>query len=326
MIRKSKVGLWIFAAAVVGAAVVLIIEGVRPRFVTFVSGAVLTQDADPRKQAPIPNVEITVENSPVTAKSDSSGFFRLELRTGIWPGTEITLRFRHPDYKPLEVADRSADRICVVRMIPQAGGQDAAANGPEVLISDIRVRYAMKNLTTINIGSMVKAFEVVSEGNIPCERVPSCSPDGKWKATANSEPFDAGEGHAFRNARVSCIAGPCPFTRIEAPRFSRGGRIVEVSVLNWSDTATFLFEAEVIHTMPTDVTRQLYPAIFGRNMNFTLPPEAQGASIEAEMNGAAIVFPLGPTLTLSWAACSMQVASDKTKRYSCELKPEYRFR
>jgi len=306
--------------------VVLIVKGFRPRLVTSLVGAVLTQDADPRKQAPIPNVEITAVDDAAESRSESSGFFRLNLRTGIWQGAEVSLKFRHPDYKPLDLTGRFADRIFVVRMVPRAGGQRAEASGPEVSLSDIRVRYAMKNLTTTNIGSMVKAFEVVNSGNMPCDHQSPCSPDGKWKAKAGSEAFDAGEGHEFRNARVSCVAGPCPFSKIEPSRLSRGGRVIEVSVLNWSGTATFLFEAEVIHAMPADVIRQLYPAIFGRNMNFTLPAAAQGASIEAEMNGAAIVFPLGPNLTLSWAVCNVQVASDKTKRYTCELKPQYRFR
>src|SRR5207237_9973338 len=104
------------------------------------------------------------------------------------------------DYKPLAITGQFADAICVARMVPRAGGQRAEAGGPEVLLSDIRVRYAMKNLTTINIGSMVKSFEVVNVGNIPCDHGP-CSPDGKWKATAGSQIFDTGEGDAFINAR-----------------------------------------------------------------------------------------------------------------------------
>jgi hypothetical protein len=89
---------------------------------------------------------------------------------------------------------------------------------------------------------------------------------------------------------------------------------------------TFLVEAEVVHTMLSDAIRQAYPSIFGRDMTFTLPPTGQGPSVEAELNGLEIVFPLGPDLSLSWASCSVQVASNQTKLYSCELKPGYRFR
>jgi hypothetical protein len=327
MSRRRKLLLWILPGAVLAAPVLLLLlRGTHPRLLTSVVGAVLAQDADPRKQAPIPNVEITASDGAVArARSDASGYFRLILRREIWPGATVNLHFRHPDYLPLDMAGRFAGKICLARMVPRAGGQRAQAAAPEVRLSAVRVRYEMSNLTTVNVGSMVRAFEVVNSGDVPCERRRPCSPDGKWKASARSESFDAGEGHEFRNPRVTCIAGPCPFTKIEPITFSRGGRVIRVSALDWSDTATFLFEAEVIQSMPNDAVRQLYPAIFGRNMNFTLPATAQGPSIEAELNGAPIVFPLGPDLILSWASCNMQVAADRTKQYSCELKPGYRF-
>ena len=126
--------------------------------------------------------------------------------------------------------------------------------------------------------------------------------------------------------RVSCIAGPCPFTKIDSDGFSSGGRRIGASVRAWSDTVTFLVEAEVVHTMLTDSIRQAYPSIFGRGMTFTLPPTGQGPSIEAEVNGLQIVFPLGPDLQLSWASCTSRSASNRTRLYSCELKPGYRFR
>jgi hypothetical protein len=120
--------------------------------------------------------------------------------------------------------------------------------------------------------SAAHPFAESNTGNVPCEGRPPCSPDGRWKAAIGSTSLDAGEGQEFQNARVSCIAGPCPFTRIESDGFSRGGRKISVSVRNWSDTATFLEEAEVVHTMLSDVIRQAYPSIFDRTMTFTLPP------------------------------------------------------
>jgi hypothetical protein len=48
-------------------------------------------------------------------------------------------------------------------------------------------------------------------------------------------------------------------------------------------------------------------------------------SIEAEVNGTTIVFPLGPALYLSWANCQVAVNQDQTKVYRCELNPGYRF-
>jgi hypothetical protein len=78
--------------------------------------------------------------------------------------------------------------------------------------------------------------------------------------------------------------------------------------------------------MESDIVRQSYPVIFGQTLNFTLPAAAEGVSIEAEINGAPIVFPLGPDLYLSWADCNARVNSDQTKVYRCELKPKYGFR
>jgi len=138
--------------------------------------------------------------------------------------------------------------------------------------------------------------------------------------------MDAGEGAQFRNARVSCIAGPCPFTRIDFDGFSRGGRTIKVSVRNWSDTTVFLFQAEVFHPQIDNIIRLAYPVILGSSLNFTLPPSAEGPSIEADVNGEDIIFPLGPKPDLSWAACNVSVDKNQAKFYRCDLKSDYRFR
>ena len=78
--------------------------------------------------------------------------------------------------------------------------------------------------------------------------------------------------------------------------------------------------------MPSDAIREAYPAIYGRSMSFTLPATAEGPSLETELDGADVVFPLGPALELSWAECTLQVGADQTKLYRCELKPGYAFR
>jgi hypothetical protein len=192
-------------------------------------------------------------------------------------------------------------------------------------VANVSIRYSIKATTAINIASAVNTFQVVNTGNVPCNNRQPCSPDGKWKAAIASASLDAGEGNEFRNARVSCIAGPCPFTRIESDQFSRGGRHISVAARNWSDTTTFLLEAEVVHPMVSDLVRRSYPVIFGQALNFTLPAIAEGVSIQAEIGGETIVFPLGPNLFLSWAACNSRVNKDQTKVYRCELKPGYRF-
>jgi hypothetical protein len=78
--------------------------------------------------------------------------------------------------------------------------------------------------------------------------------------------------------------------------------------------------------MVGSLIRTSYPAIVGPALDFSVPPAAEGTSIEAELNGTAIVFPLGPDLRLSWANCKLTVDNDKSKLYRCELKPGYRFR
>ena len=215
--------------------------------------------------------------------------------------------------------------LFIVRMNPIPSRIGTGAARREIVIKDVRVRYAEKSLSTIDVGSTAKTFTVPNIANVPCGGKPPCSPDGRWKAAIGAITIDAGEGQQLTNTRVSCIAGPCPFTKVETGATAQPGRTALVRVRNWSDTATFLVEAEVTRSMPSDAARRAYPAIYGRAMSFTLPAAAEGPSIEADLGGAEIVFPLGPALRLSWAECSLQLGADKTKLYRCELKPGYRF-
>ena len=92
-----------------------------------------------------------------------------------------------------------------------------------------------------DVGTL-KTFHVVNSGNVRCNGRYPCSPDGEWQAAVGFSSLEAPRGDYFSNARVSCIAGPCPFTKIRYDGFSRGGPSVRVEVLDWSDTTTFLFE------------------------------------------------------------------------------------
>jgi hypothetical protein len=217
----------------------------------------------------------------------------------------------------------ASDEIYVAHLVPMR--QEAPNRGPEVSVSGVSVRYSLETTTAVNVGSAVKTFEVVNTGNMPCDGKPPCSPGMQWKAAIGSATLDAGEGKEFRNARLSCIAGPCPFTTIESDNFSKGGRTISASIRNWSDTTTFLLEADVFRRQVSDVIRQSYPVIINQAMNFTLPPTAEGPSIEAKIDGSTIVFPLGPTPTLSWANCSVRTSQDQARLFWCELKPGYRF-
>jgi hypothetical protein len=295
---------------------------------TSLIGVVLMKDSDPRKQAPIPNVIIT-GFSPGTAaqtKSDAGGFFRLTFHPGAKPGQPIRLSFIHPDFKPLEMPVTATDHIQVAELQSNRPEQPkTAAAGPEVKLSDVRVRYTTKMSSTVDQPMTVTTFMAVNKANVPCDNHQPCSPDGLWKAGVGSLKLEAPEGSQFRDVRVSCIAGPCPFTKIDSDTRREDGRVLELSAMTWADTATFLVEADVVHPVISDLVRQSYPVIFGPELSFTLPDSAEGPSIEAEVNNTPIVFPLGPDLYLSWATCSVKQQPDKSKLYSCELKPGYRF-
>jgi len=297
------------------------------RRTTTIQGAVITKNSDPRKQLPIADVEITASDgvSLVKSKSDASGLFKIILPKPLLRGQMIGLQFRHFDYESLDLNVDTQGRLTVASLTPVVRPDPIASSLPRQTIGNLVVRYLIKTASVITIGSAVRSFEAVNQGNVPCAAHLQCSPDGKWRAATASASLDAGEGNEFRNARASCIAGPCPFTRIDASGLEHDGRTISVSGTTWSDTATFLVEAEVVHPMTTDVVRNSYPAIFGDALNFTLPPSAEGVSIQADINGETVVFPLGPALILSWANCNVRINRDQTRVFRCELKPGYRW-
>jgi hypothetical protein len=299
-----------------------------------IQGAVIRRDDDSRRELPISDVEVTASDgtTSATTKSNASGYFSMPFRGGVWPGQPVKLSFSHPGYEPLDIKLESgirqaAKELFVAAMIPRLEETGTGLGSSLIAVSNIRVRYTVNTPTEVNIGSAVKTFQVVNRGNVPCDRQSPCSPHGNWKASTGSASLDAGVDNEFGNVRASCIAGPCPFTRIDSSGFARGGRNITVSVLNWSDTTTFLLEAEVRHTANNSSVRESYPAVFGRALSFTLPPTQEGVSLEAEVDGAPMVFPLGPDLYLSWATCTARTDSgdEKTTVYRCELKPGYRF-
>jgi hypothetical protein len=331
MMGNRKVAIWTIAIFGLGAVLASAWVGVR-LYRNYrplaLRGAVLKQDHDSWKQSPIANVEVSSLDEIVVhdVKSDFLGSFRLTLRPGTKLGQPIQLAFRHPDFQPLDLNESLSDKLYVIRMTPLHNEVEAQLNEDEIVVGNVQVRYSTETTKTESIGSAVKTFQVVNSGNVPCLQRAPCSPDDKWKAEEAFASLDAGEGNVFRDARVTCIAGPCPFTRVDTDDFSRGGRIIKVSVRDWSDTTTFLFQAEVFRSELDVIIQRSFPVIFGRAMNFTLPSTAEGPSIEAEMNGSLIVFPLSPTAALSWANCQVRVEKNRARDYRCELKAGYRFR
>lgn len=288
-----------------------------------IRGAVVSANADPMKQLPIAGAEVVVLGVPtsVPVLSDASGLFTIPLSWRLRVGQGIVIHVSHAEYEPLDLRYAGANQLYVARLMPIATPR--ALDTP---IANVVANYSVRTTTAVNIGSAVKTFEVINTGNRPCDGRKPCSPDGKWKAAIGSAVIDAGLGNEFHNARVSCIAGPCPFTKVQDD-VSRAppSRIIKASALGWSDTVTFLLEAEVYRRMASDVLRKSYPIIFDRALTFTLPAGAEQLSIQAEINGTPIVFPLGPLLHLSWADCQLVVNKDQTKVCRCELKPGFYF-
>jgi hypothetical protein len=327
MTRKQHFATWTTVACIGAAIAAVIIQRSGRQNVKSLIGCVVRDDPDPRKQVPVANAEIKAPDDVAAANThtDASGLFRLNLRPGVEKGQTILLRLGQSEYEPLNIYENAEDKLYVIRMTPLPRPAAPIPDGPEVAVGNVRVRYALTSTTTLNVGSAGKSFEVVNMGNVPCEHGGTCSPDGKWKAVIGGTSLDASEGNEFQDARLTCIAGPCPFTKVEQDNFSGGGRTISARVRVWSDTVSFLLEAQVVHSMSGDMVRQSYPVKIGPGMDFTLPPIAQGLSIEAEISGVDVVYPLGPSLAVSWATCTVSVDSDRAKRYHCDLKAGYRF-
>jgi hypothetical protein len=325
MTHTRKIEAWIALLVAVALLITLVVNHWPRRKEIILQGAVLVQDSDPRKQRPVAGVAISAGDLATSdTVSDASGLFVLRLRKPIRNGHAIVISFRHAQYQPLYLNDFVTSKLYVVHLVPVANVA-APGNQPQVSVANVRVRYTVKALDQLNVGSAVKIFEIQNKSNVPCKGGSLCSPDGKWKAASGTATLDAGPGNAFRNARSSCIAGPCPFTKIEGDRLSQADQIVTATARDWSDTATFLLEAEVFRPVMSQMEHWSYPVVFGEGLSFTLPSAAESVSIEAELDKQTIIFPLGPSLFLSWATCNTEVNADRSRIYRCAPKPGYRF-
>ncbi len=328
MMTGRQILAWVVALSLVAVAAAFLLRALRNQRERILRGAVIRQDTDPSKQVPISGTSVVAITGDSTAEahSDQTGLFIINLPKDTHRGDPVYLRFYHQGYQPLQLNEVIGDHLYIARLIPgPAPVRNSDTARAEKVISNMRVRYVVRSTDVAEVGSEVKTFQVVSTGNVPCEKRPPCSPDGKWKAATASVSLDAGESNQFRNVRVSCIAGPCAFTRIDHQSLSADSRHLEVAAQAWSDTATILVEAEVVHPTEVDVVRESYPAIFGPSFSFSLPASSEGPSIEAEVNREAIVFPLGPDLSVTWAQCSEGKISERVTSYRCDLLPGYRF-
>ena len=315
--RRKTVRVAVLVAVLTGAVGIFVAYGLPHYYKTqpiYIRGAVIKQNDDPMKESPITDVEVSVANNQAASstKSNFAGFFSLRMVRGVSRNQFITIRFRHLDYQPLDLTELVGNRLSVVHLTPIHQEADEKPDRPPTPIANVLIRYSTLAAAQENFGTEAKTFQIPNVGNVPCRKTPPCSPDNQWKAAVSSQSMDAGEGSEYRNARVSCIAGPCPFTRIDSDGFSQGGRHI-------------LLQAEVFHPQINSIVRTAYPVILGTSLNFTLPPSAEGPSIEAEVNGENVIFPLGPNPVLSWAECNVIIDRNRAKFYRCDLKSDYKF-
>src|ERR1700680_4170682 len=123
--HQVQIGVASFVALVLAGAVLLLF-GWRTRKPVVLQGAVTVQDADTRKERPIADVEVSADGglaiSPV--RSDSSGFFMIELLRSVKRGQAVTLQFRHPEYKPLDVPEFVGAQLYVEHMVTVSSGHN----------------------------------------------------------------------------------------------------------------------------------------------------------------------------------------------------------
>jgi hypothetical protein len=127
--------------ALVLAGTALLVLGWRTRKPVVLQGAVTVQDADTRKERPIADVEVSAHDGLAVrpVRSDSSGFFKIELLRSVKRGQAVTLQFRHPEYLPLDVHEFVGDKLYVAHMVPVSSGIKIPSNRPQIRVGNVRV-------------------------------------------------------------------------------------------------------------------------------------------------------------------------------------------
>ena len=91
-------------------------------------------------------------------KSDASGAFTVTLRTRLWIGRQVTLKFRHADYQPLDMREFVGDKLYLAHMVP-VPHDTTTANHPPIVVSNVLARYSIKTTNTANVGSAVQDLQ-----------------------------------------------------------------------------------------------------------------------------------------------------------------------
>src|SRR5215469_17558197 len=137
MKRRSRLGLFVGILLLAGAVAGVWIGGVFKTKPLVLKGAVVTSDADPRRQLPVADARIAIRLSSAVppsdlsrlfsmqsagaaalaeSKSDNAGFFTLTLPRDIRRGRSVIFQLSHPAYQPLSVTDYVGDQLYVLHM------------------------------------------------------------------------------------------------------------------------------------------------------------------------------------------------------------------
>ena len=131
------------------------------------------------------------------------------------------------------------------------------------------------------------------------------------------------------SATQGFLASPdrAPSQRSNWRSFRRDGRHFNVSVRDWSDTTTFLLEAEVVRRMTGDTLRRILSSNFRTRCE--LQPARGGAGTRASKRKSmekALFFPLDQISSYDGPIATVGVDRDQSETYRCKLKPGYQFR
>ncbi len=196
-----------------------------------------------QKKHLIQGVRVTSSNGLASgpALTGSDGLFSLQLKPEAKNGIAIELNFNHEDYQEKDIPEVfAAGTPYVFYLWPKNYTYLTPPIPRRSILNFFAVAEAAPPLESTT-------FQVQNRGSVRCNGRPPCSPDGKWKAAVVTASLDARQGRVFLagHTHADCIAGPCPWTKIDTDGFSKGGQRISVSVRNWSDTVTYRLWGEM---------------------------------------------------------------------------------
>ena len=173
----------------------------------------------------------------------------------------------------------------------------------------------------------VKTFQIQIMGNIPCNGS-TLFPGRQMEGGNQFRVPGCGRGKRFPKCQGFLYCGPLPFhAELIMTAFPREGATSRSPCAIGRIRPHSCFRRRCSDPQISDLVRMTYPIILGTSLNFTLPPTAEGPSVEAELNGENIIFPLGPDpcFELGRLQCQRAKGNNGQKFYRCELNAGYQF-